>query len=115
MLEALWSIEFISNMDSLGTGVAVLETGRILGGDSTFMYVGNYRVDNGRINAEIKVTKYSNAINLPSIFGELQEFNVKVSGKVDRETIILSGHELSNSSMKVDIKATRRVELPNPQ
>jgi hypothetical protein len=66
------------------------------------------------VEAEIKATRYSTTINLPSIFGQLQEFNVKVSGKVDREAITLSGHILENSSMEVKINAIRRVELPNP-
>jgi hypothetical protein len=114
MLEALWSVEFISNLGSLGTGVAVLETDRILGGDSTFMYVGDYHVVNGMVESEIKVTKYSNVINLPSIFGQLHEFNVKVSGKVDRESMIFTGHLLENPSLQVTIKMVRRVELPNP-
>ena len=34
MLEALWSVEFVSNVNDSGAGVVVLETGRILGGDS---------------------------------------------------------------------------------
>lgn len=38
MLEALWSVEFVSNTDGEGAGVAVLETGRILGGDGQYYY-----------------------------------------------------------------------------
>ncbi len=38
MLEALYGVEFTSNMNYGGYGVVVLETGRILGGDSSFVY-----------------------------------------------------------------------------
>ena len=37
MLEAMWGVEFGSNQDG-GYGVVILETGRILGGDSSFIY-----------------------------------------------------------------------------
>jgi len=36
MIEALYGIEFVSNVDDSGYGVAVLETDRMLGGDSFF-------------------------------------------------------------------------------
>lgn len=47
MIEALWSAEFTSNVGNFGAGVAVLETDRILGGDSQYYYVGNYQIVNG--------------------------------------------------------------------
>lgn len=42
MLEALLSVEFVSNVQGSGAGVVVIETGRILGVDSSYLYVGKY-------------------------------------------------------------------------
>lgn len=42
MLEALWSVEFQSSFGLQGNGVVVFETGRVFGGDSTMIYVGNF-------------------------------------------------------------------------
>lgn len=42
MIEALWSVEFMSNLQGAGAGVAVFETGRVLGGDAGYTYVGKY-------------------------------------------------------------------------
>ena len=50
-VEALYSVEFVSNQRIVGTGVAVLETQRILGGDSQYTYVGEYKVENGAFSA----------------------------------------------------------------
>ncbi|WP_289283443.1 MULTISPECIES: GrlR family regulatory protein [unclassified Methylophaga] len=49
MIEALYGVEFESNMNDAGYGVVVLETERILGGDSSFVFVGNYKLENGII------------------------------------------------------------------
>lgn len=112
MLEALWSVEFGSNVGSFGAGVAVFETGRVLGGDSTFMYVGNYKTDNGVVHAEIHVTKYNNLSNMQSIFGPLTSFNLNVSGKADPKEMVFIGSVIEQPQLKITIKAVRRVELP---
>lgn len=112
MLEALWSAEFSSNQGNIGAGIAVFETGRVLGGDGGFMYVGNYRVENGTAHAELKVTKYSDIGNIQSIFGPLNQFNLTVSGPANSQSMVLKGHMIENPSFQITIKAVRRVELP---
>ena len=44
MIEALWSVDFSTNLGMHGFGIAVFETKRILGGDSGMIYVGSYEV-----------------------------------------------------------------------
>ena len=112
MLEALWSVEFGSNVGSIGAGVAVFETGRVLGGDSAFMYVGNYKTDSGVVHSEIRVTKYNNLSGMQSIFGPLTSFNLKVSGKADPKEMVLTGSVVEQPQLQITIKAVRRVELP---
>ena len=112
MIEALWSVEFVSNTHSIGAGVAVFETGRVLGGDSSFMYVGDYKTENGIVHSNIHVTKYSNIGNMQSIFGPLTSFNLKVSGAVDPQTMVLTGTMIEQPQLQITIKAIRRVELP---
>lgn len=112
MLEALWSVEFGSNQGALGAGVAVFETGRVLGGDSAFMYVGTYEVDRGTITSNIKVTKYNNLSGMQSVFGPLTEFNLQVTGQANEKLMTLSGHMVENLDLKITINAVRREELP---
>ncbi len=100
MLEALWSVEFGSNLNTIGAGIAVFETGRVLGGDSAFMYVGSYEVKNGTVTANLEITKYSTTGNMQSIFGPLSKFHLEVSGKVDEKKMTLTGHVKENPSLK---------------
>lgn len=110
MIEALYGLEFVSNMNIGGYGVAVLETGRILGGDSSFVYVGDYEVRNGTAYANVKCTNDRGL--LPSIFGNIKEFNLLLEGTPNETEFILQGHMVENSAMKIGIKLTRRAELP---
>lgn len=112
MIEALYGVEFASNLNDSGFGVAVLETGRILGGDSSFVFTGSYETNNGTITANIKCTNDRKL--LQSIFGDIDEFNLVVSGTPDQDhkEFILQGHMVENPAMKIGIKLTRRAELP---
>ncbi len=110
MIEALYGIEFASNLNSGGYGVAVLETGRILGGDSSFVFVGNYGVKNSILYADVKCTNDRKL--LQSIFGDLDEFNLRLEGAPAHDEFTMQGHMIENPSMKISIKLTRRAELP---
>ena len=111
MIEALWSVEFQSSFGMQGAGIVVFETERVLGGDSGMMYVGSYRVENGSVYADIHVTRYANTANLQSVVG-LDDFNLKITGKVDPRMMALSGHVVEDPSRKITINAVRRAELP---
>ncbi len=110
MIEALYGVEFASNMNDAGYGVAVLETGRILGGDSSFIFVGSYSIENGVITAQVKCTNDRKI--LQSIFGNIDEFTLSLTGKPEHKEFILQGHMVENPAMKIGIKLTRRAELP---
>lgn len=112
MIDALWSFEFSSNAGALGAGVAVIETGRFLGGDSSFMYVGNVRVDNGFVLADLTISKYSNTGGLESIFGPATTFHIKASAPIDAQRMVFRGHLVENPALQITAVAVRRAEVP---
>ena len=114
MLEALWTVEFGSNLGNFGAGVAIFETGRILGGDSSFTYEGSYCVNDGSISAEIEVKKHSETLNMQSVFGPLSQFHLKLVGPANPNRICLRGIVVENPSLQIVINGVRRAELPNP-
>lgn len=110
MIEALWSVEFVSNVEGVGAGVAVFETGRVLGGDSAFTYIGTYKSNSGALEAEIVVSKYHN--NGFSVFGDLQKFTLHLTGIPKHDTFDVQGHVVENPTLKIVVRLTRRAELP---
>lgn len=110
MLEAMYGVEFVSNQNDGGYGVVILETGRILGGDSSFVFVGSYEVKNGIVQANVRCTNDRNL--LQSVFGDIQEFNLNLKGTPEYKGFKLVGHMVENPAMQIEIKLTRRAELP---
>ena len=110
MLEALWSVEFISNLGIFGAGVVVFETGRIFGGDSAYYYLGSCHVKNDTVVAEIEVNHYTGQPF--SIFGHLDKFNLKLTGKIQEPTMELQGYLVENPSMVISVRLTKRADLP---
>ena len=112
MIEALWSVDFSTNLGMHGFGIAVFETKRILGGDSGMIYVGSYEVDHDNIvHCKIHVHKYADIPDMNSSLG-LDEFNLEMTGKVTYQEMNLSGHVVEDTSRQVNIHAIRRAELP---
>lgn len=111
MLEALWTVEFVSDNRNYGTGVIVFDTGRIWGGDASYYYIGTGRADNsGIVQAEIQVTHYNGPPS--SIFGPLEKFTVRLKGKVEAPVMLLQGVLEEAPERKIAIRCTRRAELP---
>lgn len=110
MLEALWSAEFASNLNILGSGVVVFETGRIFGGDAQYYYTGKYEVKNGTLTGELDVVNYNGE---PwSVFGTLNQFSLSLSGQTNESTFDVEGTLNQDPSKKIIIRLTKRAELP---
>jgi len=111
MLEALWSIEFRSSTGAQGAGIVVLETGRVLGGDSWFTIIGEYRSPQaGQVEASVQVKRYKPGSAM--IFGNFNQVDLKLSGKAERESIALHGYVVGNPQLQVEVRLARREELP---
>lgn len=110
MLEALWSVEFVSNLERFGAGVVIFETGRVYGGDSAYYYIGRVQVKNGAVEADIEVIHYAGQPF--SIFGPFNRFNLKLTGKIQEPIMELQGFLIENPVMKILVRLTKRAELP---
>lgn len=106
----LWSVEFVSSLQVVGAGVVVIETGKVLGGDGRYFYVGSYEKTRDGIKARLKVVHYSGEPH--SIFGPAQHFEIDVAGKPARQQFDLIGHVVGRPDLQIHIRLTRRAELP---
>ncbi len=95
----------------IATGVVVLETNRILGGDTSYTYVGDYEVKNKRLTAQVRVRRYTTYIP-QSVFGELDDFVVTLEGNVDDSQMSLSGRSPQAPGQWLIARLIRRAELP---
>ena len=114
-VEALWSIEFMSNHTRLGGyGVVVLETDRILGGDSSFVYIGEYEYDakSGVMQAKVRCT--NDRKSQISVIG-LDDFELNLKGQLNdgnSRSFTLQGQVAKRPELDLQVRLTRRAELP---
>jgi hypothetical protein len=99
----------------LNGGVAVIETGRIFGGDSGYAYVGEIKPSSSGWEMNLTIKRHDTSI--VSVFGDINEFSL--SG-----TALAEGHDergnptliaqLSNANSPIDlvVRLTKAAELP---
>ena len=63
------AIEMSGTKQGRATGIAVLQGGRILGGDSFFYYTGSYSFSRGKWRGEMIVHQHTEAPGLNLVFG----------------------------------------------
>ncbi len=104
-LEGLWTVYFQSNFQTVGTGVAVFINDRILGGDAYYYYDGNIKIQGNRADANITVVRFNKAGS--AIFGNLDSFNLKVSGDIGASDMEFHGNMKEQPNMKISIKCKK--------
>ncbi|MCA1978736.1 MAG: hypothetical protein LDL19_05810 [Thiobacillus sp.] len=110
-VEALWSVEFMSNVGGVGAGVAIFENGNIYGGDGTYYYTGKYRIVNSQVDATVKVAHYAG--QPLSIFGQdTRPFDLRIGGPVSDSVMNLAGVRIDDESKRMGLRLTKRTELP---
>jgi hypothetical protein len=109
VLEAQWVVEFKSAID-FGAGTVVFESGRVFGGDGQYRYEGDYKIDNGHLTGEVEVERFSGAPN--SVFGPLDRFKIKVSGRVQSPVMDLYGNLAQSPFTPIVIRCTKKSDLP---
>lgn len=74
-MEGFYAVQF-HGVDGFGAGVVTLMNGRVFGGDSGFLYTGNYRQEGGTLTAMVHVKRYVPGI--PNVMGR-DEFDLTLS------------------------------------
>ena len=108
-IDGLWTIEFISTLHLVGSGVAVLSDNRLLGGDEGYYYSGHYDTENGQFSGTIDVTRY-NRKSL-SVFGDIGQYTMELEGKIQDYQIKGTAWIKGNRDRQLRIVGTKKEEL----
>jgi hypothetical protein len=110
MIEAMWSVTFITPEGSAGAGIVVFETGRIFGGDSFYYYLGNYSIEAGTARGSIDVIHYSGPP--ANVFGPVEKITLQFSGKIEGNSIRAEAFDPSKPQNRLRMEFTRLANLP---
>ncbi|MYD30895.1 MAG: hypothetical protein F4142_11150 [Nitrospira sp. SB0675_bin_23] len=108
-IDGLWTIEFISTLHLVGSGVVVLNDKRLLGGDEGYYYSGHYDTENGQFSGTIDVTRYN--LKSLSVFGDIGQYTLKLEGQVQDYQIEGTAWMESNPNRQLRIVGTKKAEL----
>jgi hypothetical protein len=107
-MNGLWTVEFGSSAGIFGTGVAVFQDGRILGGDGQYFYVGDFEIDGKRLTATLKVAPFVPGAR--SVFATVgQTLMLRLVGELTSESsAIAQGYPEGKPELKFGAKLTKR-------
>jgi hypothetical protein len=101
--EGLYSITFGTAEGAIGDGIAVFANGKVRGGDSVYFYTGTVRSSSGEaIEADIHVQKYGTVGE--SVFGNLREFRLILTGNATTSQFVLSGHMVESPGGRITVR-----------
>ncbi len=118
-VEGMWAVYFNdASGKQINSGIAVLETGRIFGGDSMMAYLGNYVLSGSKIVGNLKIWAYNPHQFVTTAFGNMgtpQGDNLTLEGIHDNVKGEMTGHlwVTKSPSLKISARLVKVAELPN--
>jgi hypothetical protein len=111
IFDGIYSASFVAGGSPGGTGVVVVEGGRLQGGDSAYFYKGKFRLaDPNGTSAVVDVQRYSNIFD--SIFGKRDSYRLILTGVAEGDGgFTLSGHIEGEPQSLIMIKLARIADL----
>lgn len=98
MPRELWSVHFSSPSLIFGSGIVLMDGDSIMGGDGTFYYLGKCTSNGSSVFANVDIIQHSPGM---SIFGNLSEFTLVLTGNKSLDYITFSGNILHQSQFKI--------------
>jgi T3SS negative regulator,GrlR len=108
-MEGFWSVQF-KGVDGFGSGVVTLMDKELFGGDSGFLYTGNYTTQSNILTAQVIVRRF--APGAPSVMGR-DQFQLNLTGKLNEtgNVIDVSG-TVPGTPLNLAGKMHKQKELP---
>lgn len=107
-MEGFWTAEFGSSSGIFGGGAVVFRDGKIVGGDSTHYYVGEYKVSGSTFKATLHISPFIEGAQ--SVFGTVgRDLTLDLDGSLTPDgRLIAQGRPREMPSLNFGAKLTKR-------
>ena len=109
MVEGFWIVQY-EGVQGNGGGVVVFMKGRVLGGDTGFVYTGTYQTNEKEVSAQIKVRNFLPEV--PNVLGVKGDFELSLKGTVTGQIIKAAASLIGQEGAGIVVKLTRISDLP---
>lgn len=89
MISGIYFVEFKANNNDYGMGLAVVDNGKVNGGDHSYLYRGRLDIYGEELKAVIDVSHYRGSLD--SVMGALKNYTLNLSGKMTGEVFDVTG------------------------
>lgn len=110
MIDGLWTVEVISNINLSGKGVLVFSNGRLLGGDEAYYYTGTYELSGQQIQGNVNIIRFDP--ESISVFGDIDKFSLIFYGDIENNSFVATTTVINNPSYQFKIIANKKEDLP---
>ena len=107
-LDGLWTVQFLASTGMSGGGVVVLADGKVRGGDSSYFYIGRYKIDGVQFQCDLNINHFYGSLS--GIFGPVRTFSLRLEGSTNDQLIIGRGFDPSAPSRQVNVRLQRVAE-----
>lgn len=107
-LDGLWIVQF-TGKEILGSGVAVFNNGKVLGGETGFYYIGNYESDGKVVKARVVIRNFDPA--MPSGFGIVGDYEMDVSAMLQDNQMTGTAMITDKPQHSLGIRLTKKANL----
>jgi hypothetical protein len=107
MISGLWNAQIDAHGNKAG-GVAVFVNGKVLGGDSAFIWSGTLQESGDSFKAAVHVKQYDQTVQ--SIFG-IAEYDMHIDGRIQGDRITGTGTSPSLGPTKLTVTLIKRADV----
>jgi hypothetical protein len=108
MIEGLWIVQF-EGLQGEGSGVVVFANGRAFGGDEAYTYVGNYKLEGGRVSARVTVSNFRPGI--ANVMGITGDFDLEISAPLGDGVLQGAMSLVGKPGMAIAVKLTKKANF----
>jgi hypothetical protein len=107
-IDGLWTAEFGTSAGTFGGGVAVFQEGKVLGGDGSYFYVGQYALSERSFTATLKVAPF--LPNAESVFKTAgKELKLDLVGSLESDMkAVAQGQAEGIPGVRFGVKLTKQ-------
>lgn len=106
--DGTYVVQFKSSLGSFGAGVISIKNLEVTGGDSGFLFSGRLRETGPRLNGVVSVRQHLKGF--PSIFGNLEAFELDLQGQFEGGKGFFHGHVVGQPSLRVSTQLDRAAQ-----
>ena len=101
MKPGIYLATFQSSLGHFGSGIVVIENGKIHGGDTGYVYTGTYKENIPNASATIAVKNFDP--QQPSVFGMLNHCHLTLVGTVSGSSFSMAGSIMQQPDQRIAI------------